>query len=216
VLAVPPAVAVLAAAVITMTRDSASAYRLVPGALETLLPLAAGVATVSAISRDSARELQLSLPASYRVTLASRAALVLAAVAASGIALTATVIAAGAWRGSPGVLAAQLVWLAPTAFLAAVGAAVCMFAGSGGLGAAAVGALWLAEVGEPALFVGRAWQPLFLFANGRVPGAPFHSAAGATPAWWHDRIALCLAALALAGVAACLAGNPDRLLRSTP
>jgi hypothetical protein len=214
VLAIPPAVAVLTAAVIMVARDSAAASRVVPGALETLLPLAAGVAAVSAIGRDSARELLLSLPARYRAVLGWRVGLVLAAVAGSGGILTAAVVGAGAWPASPGMLAAQLVWLAPAAFLAGLGAAVCMMAGSGGLGIAAVGVLWLAELSEPTLFVGRAWQSLFLFANGRVPAAPFHSTAGATEAWWHDRISLCLAALALAGLAIGLTRNRDRLLRS--
>jgi hypothetical protein len=206
--------AVLATVAIVVARGTADAYRVVPGMLETLLPLAAGVTVASAIGRDNARELQLSLPASYPATLARRAGLVLIAVAVSGFVLTVTVIAAGAWRTAPGLLAAQLVWLAPAAFLSGLGAATCLLTASRGLGAAAVGVLWLAEVAEPALFVGRAWQPLFLFANGRVAGAPFQSASGVTVAWWQDRVAVCIAAVALSCIAAALAGNPERLLRS--
>jgi hypothetical protein len=214
VLCAPPVTAVLAAAAVAVTRGAADGRWLVPGALETLLPLAAGVAVASAIGRDNARELQLSLPARYPVTLARRAGLVLAAVAVSGCVLTATVIAAGAWRTSPGPFAAQLVWFAPAAFLSGLGAAVCLLTGSTALGAAAVGVLWLAEVSKPGLFVGRAWQPLFLFANGRVSGAPFHSASGVTVAWWHDRVAVCIAAVAFSCIAAALAGSQQRLLRS--
>jgi hypothetical protein len=214
VLGVPPVMAVLAAVVSVMTQGTSDAYRIVPGSVETLLPLAAGVTVAAAIGRDNARELQLSLPARYPATLARRAGLVLAVVAVSGCLLTVTVIAAGAWRTSPGPLAAQLVWLAPTAFLSGLGAAVCLLTASGALGAAAVGMLWLAEVSKPGLFVGRAWQPLFLFANGRVPGAPFHSASGVTAAWWHDRVAVCIAAVAISCVAAALARSQERLLRS--
>jgi hypothetical protein len=213
VLAVPPAVAALAGFVAAVARGSGSAPRVVPGTLETLLPLAAGVVAVSAISRDRSRELQLSLPASYRATLARRAGLGLGAVVVSAGILTTAVIAAGAWRTAPGLLSAQLVWLAPAVFLTALGVAVCLLTASGGLGAVAIGALWLIEVVRPALFVGRSWQPLFLFADGVVPAAPFHSGAAPTAAWWQDRAVLCLAALALLVIAAALARRPERLLR---
>jgi len=214
VLSVPPVTAVLAAVAIAVTRGTADAYRIVPGALETLLPLAAGVSIASAAGRDNARELQLSLPARYRATLVRRAGLVLAAVAVSGCALTVTAVTAGGWHSASGPLAALLVWLAPTAFLSGLGAAACLVTASSALGAAAVGVLWLAELATPTLFVGRAWQPLFLFASGRVPGAPFHSATGVTAAWWQDRVAVCVAALVLAGIAAALAGDRERLMRS--
>lgn len=214
VLCVPPVTAVLAAVAIAVAQGTADGHWLVPGVLETLLPLAAGVTVASVTGRDNARELQLSLPASYLVTLARRAGLVLAAVGLSGCVLTVTVIAAGAWRASPGPLAAQLVWFAPAAFLSGLGAAACLLTGSSALGAAAVGVLWLAEVSKPGLFVGRAWQPLFLFANGRVSGTPFHSASGVTAAWWQDRVAVCVAAVAFSCIAAALSGSRQRLLRT--
>lgn len=213
-LCVPPVTAVLAVVAIMVTRGTADASRIVPSVVETLLPLGAGVAVASVTGRDNARELQLSLPARYSVTVARRAGLVLAAVAASGCALTFSVIVAGAWRTAPGLLAAQLAWIAPAAFLSGLGAVTCLLTASSALGAAAVGVLWLAEVAKPALFVGRAWQPLFLFADGRVTGAPFHSASGVTVAWWQDRAAVCVAAVALCCIAAALARSPERLLRT--
>ncbi len=214
VLAVPPAVTLLAAAVIAMAHGTSSGGRVVPGAVETLLPLAAGVATASAVSRDRSRELQLSMPASYLGTLARRAALTLGMVAMCAVVLTVAVIGTRMWPAAPGLLAAQLVWLAPAAFLAALGVALSLLTTSGGVAAAVVGVVWLAEVAKPSLFVGRGWQPLYLFASGVVPAAPFHHGTAATAAWWQDRGVVGLAALGLAVFAAVLARHPERLLGS--
>jgi hypothetical protein len=184
-----------------------------PGAVETLPALAAGVAVATTIGRDPARELQLSMPAGYGGTLVRRLVPILAATAVGAAVLAIGAVTAGFWHHAPAVLTAQLVWLAPTALLTAVGALATLASASTAMGTTVVGVLWLVEAAQSSLFIGRPWQPLYLFADGVVPAAPFHDAAGITAAWWQDRAALCLVALACAAVSVALARRPERLLR---
>ena len=211
VLAVPVAATVLGAALVAA--GGGLADRVVPGAIETLPALGAGIAVVAAIGRDPARELLLSLPTGYGGTLALRITPVLAATAVGAALLTTGAVLAGAWHGAPDVLTAQLVWLAPVLFLSAVGALATMATASAAWGTAVVAVLWVLEAAQSSLFIGRPWQPLYLFADGVVPAAPFHDAGGLTDAWWRDRWALCLAALAGTAVSVALARRPERLLR---
>ncbi|MFC0435104.1 hypothetical protein [Kutzneria buriramensis] len=213
VLAVPAATTVLGAGLVAAVAGGGLVGRVVPGAIETLPALAAGVAVATTIGRDPARELQLSLPTGYGGTLARRLAPTLAATAVGAALLTIGAILAGHWHDAPGVLTAQLVWLAPVLFLAGIGALATLATASAALGTAVVGVLWIVEAAQSSLFVGRPWQPLYLFADGVVPGAPFHDAAGLTDAWWHDRLVLCVAALVVTAVSVVLARRPERLLR---
>lgn len=213
VLGIPVATTLLAGVAIAVASGGGLTGRLVPAAIESLPALAAGVAAATVIGRDPARELQLSLPAGYGRTLARRLAPVLAGTAVGAVLLTVAATASGRWPVAPDPLTVQLVWLAPTVFLAALAAVVTLATASGVVGTAVVGVLWVVEAAKAALFLAHPWQSLYLFADGVVPAAPFHDTTGPTGAWWHDRLALCLAALACAGVALLLARRPERLLR---
>ena len=81
------------------------------------------------------------------------------------------------------------------------------------MGTAVVAVLWVLEAAQPSLFAGRLWQPLYLFADGVVPAAPFHDDTGVTGAWWRDRLALCLTAVVCTAVSVAMARRPERLLR---
>lgn len=212
VLGIPLAATLLAGVAVAVVAGGGLASRLVPAAIESVPALAAGVAVAAIIGRDPARELQLSLPAGYGRTLVHRIMPVLAGTVIGAVLLTVVAAASGHWPGASGVLVAQLVWLAPTAFLAALAAVVTLATASGAVGTAVVGVLWVIEAAKSMLFLDRPWQPLYLFANGVVPGAPFHDATGPTDAWWRDRIVLCLVALCCAGLAAVLARRPERLV----
>lgn len=212
VLAVPVVTTVLGAGLIAASAGGGLAGRVVPGAIETLPALAAGVTAATTIGRDPARELQLSMPTGYAGTLARRLAPILVATAVGAALLTSGAILTGHWPGAPGVFTAQLVWLAPAAFLAAIGALATLATASVALGAASIGVVWMVEAAQSSSFIGRPWQPLYLFADGVVPAAPFHDAAGLTDAWWQDRVALCVAALVVTALSVVLARRPERLL----
>jgi hypothetical protein len=211
VLGIPVAATVLTG--LAIAAGAGLTGRLVPAAVESLPALAAGVAVAAVIGRDPARELQLSLPAGYGRTLANRLAPVLAGVVVGAVLATIAAVASGYWAAAPDPLTAQLVWLAPTSFLAGLAALVTMATAATGLGTAVVGVLWVIEAAKSSLFLGHPWQSLYLFANGVVQGAPFHDATGPTAAWWRDRLALCVAALLCTGLALVLARRPERLLR---
>lgn len=213
VLGVPLAATALTLLAIAMSAGGGLPGRLVPAAVESLPALGAGMAVAATLGRDQARELQLSLPAGYGRTLARRLTPVLAETVVGAVPATVVAAASGHWPGAPDLLAAQLVWLAPAAFLAALAAMLTLATASTALGTAVVGVLWVAEAARSALFVGHPWQPLYLFADGVVQGAPFHGLTGATDAWWRDRLTLCLAAALCAGAAYVLARRPERLLR---
>src|SRR5690349_19485785 len=69
----PIAVAVgIAAALANPQPDDQTTARILLGALEMAIPLAAGVACASLIGRDPAVELQLTAPTPYRVTVLRR------------------------------------------------------------------------------------------------------------------------------------------------
>lgn len=216
VLAVPVVATVLGAALVVAAAGGGLAGRVVPGAIETLPALAAGVAVVTTIGRDPARELLLSLPTGYGRTLARRIAPVLAATAVGAAVLATGSVLGGLWSGGPDAVTAQLVWLAPVLFLAALGALTTVSTASAASGTAVVAVVWVLEAAQSSLFIGRPWQPLYLFADGVVPAEPFHDDAGLTGAWWRDRLVLCLAALVCTGVSVVLARRPERLLRGAP
>jgi hypothetical protein len=181
--------------------------RILLGALEMALPLAAGVACASLVGRDTAVELQLTAPTPYRVTLVRRMAVTLgwAAVLA---ALTATVlIVTGWWARWPanhGPLVGQLTWVAPTLGLGGVGFAAGAVFRSPAAAGALVTTLWafqqffsdLAQQHRPG-------RLLYLFATtrGAVPGD-----------WTANRLTLLGVAAALIVLAVVVLRRSERLI----
>jgi hypothetical protein len=205
----PPIAVVLgvAAALANPLPGETTTARILLGALEMAVPLAAGVACASLVGLDPAVELQLTAPTAYRVTLLRRVGVTLgwAAVVA---ALTAVVlIATGWWARWPanhGVLVGQLTWVAPTVGLGGMGfAAAAVFRGPAAAGAL-VTSLWaiqqfFAEAAQRHL-PGRL---LYLFATtrGTVPGD-----------WTANRLTLLGVGAGLIALALVLLGRSERLI----
>jgi hypothetical protein len=204
----PIAVAVgVAAALANPQPGDTTTARILLGALEMAVPLAAGVACASLVGRDPAAELQLTAPTAYRVTLLRRLAVTLAWTAAVA-ALTATVlIATGWWARWPanhGALAGQLTWVAPTLGLGGAGFAAAAVSRSPAAAGALVTTLWAVQQ----FFAGLAQEHLpgrllYLFATtrGAVPGD-----------WTANRLTLIGAGLALTALALLVLGRPERLI----
>ncbi|WP_328504732.1 hypothetical protein OG828_47690 [Streptomyces sp. NBC_00457] len=205
----PPIAVVLgvSAALANPRPGDTTTARILLGALEMAVPLAAGVGCASLVGRDPAVELQLAAPTPYRVTLLRRMAITLgwAAVVAG---LTATVlIATGWWARWPanhGPFAGQLTWAAPTAGLGAVGFAAGAVFRSPAAAGAVVTTLWALQQ----FFAGLVQQHLpgrllYLFATtrGAVPGD-----------WTGNRLALLGAAATLIALALVVLARSERLI----
>ncbi len=181
--------------------------RVLLGALEMALPLAAGVGCASLVGSDPATEVQLTVPTPYRFTLLRRLVVTLGWAAVIAASTAAVLIATGWWHRWPanhGAFAGQLTWLAPTLGLGAVGfAAGAVFRGPAGAGAV-VASLWMFQQ----IFAGLAQEHyparlLYLFATtrGAVPGD-----------WAANRLALVGMAAALIALALVVLGRAERLI----
>jgi len=212
----PPAIVLAAGALVlsTAARSGAPVARLAAGVVEMGLPLAVGIGVAGLVSSDPLLELQLSLPTTFRVTLARRVALLLGWAGALAALGTVALVLGGRWPGRGINAQTQLVWLAPMILLAGLGLAAGALTARGIVGTATVGALWILQVVDPGVFVAhRAGRLLYLFANGRVPGAPYTANGRLTTVWAHDRGLLLAAGLGLTVMAWIALRSPERLLR---
>lgn len=181
--------------------------RMLVAAIEAGLPLAAGVAVAGIAVDDPAIALQLTLPTSYRTTLARRFALLVAWTGSWAVGWTAVLHLTGLWgRWAPEpFLLGQLVWLAPLLWLVAAGATLALLSGSRAAAGAILGGLWVIEHLFRELFLTSEWLRLaFLFATIYAPGTNF---------WLSNRVALIGAAVVLAIGARLLSSNTELLAR---
>ena len=203
----PPLAAAVVAGFALVDRSPGADERSASGnlfaALEMALPLVTGIGAASLVGRDPTVELQLTLPTRYRTTLLRRLAVLLGWTGLVALAIAAYLIGTG-WPWTHGTVVGQLIWLAPTLWLAAVGllagAVLRSPAAAGGL----VAVLWLVEQLFRATFQEHAWSRLlYLFATtrGAVPGD-----------WMANRLTLVGTALALGVAAWALLGRTERLV----
>lgn len=204
----PIAVALGATAALANPQPSdTTTARILLGALEMAIPLAAAVACSSLVGRDPAREIQLTAPTAYRVTLLRRMTVTLSWTAAIAALAAVVLIATGWWARWPenhGPLAGQLTWVAPTLGLSGLGFAASAVFRSPGAAGALVTSVWAIQQ----FFAGSAQENLpgrllYLFATtrGAVPGD-----------WTANRLTLLGAGAALIAFALVLLGRSERLI----
>lgn len=170
---------------------------------EVLLPLTTGMAAVSMVARDGCRELQLSLPTRYAVTLGRRLGTLALAGAVCTLLFSAILGLTGLWTG-PGPLASTLVWLPPTLWLTALAVLVGIFGRSLVVATTVVAVVWLGELLFAAWFAAEGWaRPFFLFTTVRF---------GVDGDWWTNRLALTASGLLIVVAVALLLRRPHRLL----
>jgi hypothetical protein len=175
------------------------------GGLEMVLPLAAAIVAVFAAVSDPCLELQLSLPIPYRRTVGRRVLLALAWTVPLGPVGTVYLRLSGHLATNRDVVTAQLVWLAPTLWLVAVGMLAAMVFRSAPAAAALVAIIWLFEqIQHDNLLHGRWTRPIFLFTTTYAPDSP---------TWLPDRLWLVTTAFVPAAAGAWLLRRPERLLR---
>lgn len=178
--------------------------------LEALLPLAAGIALSSVLSADTAIELQLSLPTSYRTTLARRVGLVLASTAALCALAALVMTSTGLWRAPHGPWSAQLSWLAPALALSGVSLLLAAVSVDAGFAAAVVAGLWVGQQAYRPWFAAHPWtHRWYLFPDTR-------GGVVANPDWAANRLTLLgVGVLALAAAWLVLSSTERLLLASS-
>jgi hypothetical protein len=206
----PPAAAALGVVLVladpVSASDAGTAHNLV-AVLEIAVPLAAGVGCASLVGNDPATEVQLSVPTPYRVTLARRLTVTLGWAAVVSILLAASLVTTGWWDRWPdnhGAVGGQLVWLAPSLGLGAVGFATGALSRSPAVAGAAVTSLWLLQLilAGPAQ-AHRPGRLLYLFATtqGTTPGD-----------WTANRLTLIGVSAVLVALALVVLGRSERLI----
>jgi len=176
-----------------MHRDGGRAYDTANAFLSTVLPLAAGVLSASAIVDDNALELQLAAPRAPWRILVERLALLLAIIAVAAAAFQGYLAFLGVdISGLGSVTARQSVWLVPSLALMGLSSLAALALVQGTAGALFTGVIWIMQVMARGWFIASPWgRYLFLFLGGFCPGSP-------------DLLAnqACLVALAIAFVVA--------------
>jgi hypothetical protein len=134
--------------------------------IEGAVPLVVGIACAAIASREPALELQLALPAQYRVTVLWRLVLLLAWAALIEIAGVAVLALAFPWalhRAGSGYL---LTWLAPLLWCGGIGALLALLLRNRAAAIALLGVAWVFELVFHGLMASYGWtQALDLFAT---------------------------------------------------
>lgn len=206
-LAPPLAIGAIVAVAVLSAEGEENTARTLFAALEMAAPLAAGVGAASLVGRDTAAELLLTTPTSYRAILLRRLAVTVGWTALVAVLLAGTLLASGWWErwpGNHGAVTGQLIWIAPTLGLGALGfLSAVAFRGPAAAGGV-VAICWIFQQ----LFAGAVQQHhwsrlLYLFASTR----------GTVPAdWAANRITLIVLAAVLTAGAWLLLGRNERLL----
>jgi hypothetical protein len=199
-----------------MQVDHLRISQVLTASLEMVLPLSAGLLTASIVSYDTAIELQMTMPKTYRLTAFFRLSLIIGWT--SCIALFYSVFMyhlrfwrvpsqVAAWSVLPQFLIGQLTWIAPLFWLVGVGLSLALLIRSRSASSALLGGIWMIEAifyGYFALIDGL--RPLFLFPTTLSPDINF---------WLSNRIELLVTALILLLLDWLLLGNTELLLQGS-
>ncbi len=181
-----------------MQVDHLRISQVLTASLEMGLPLAAGLLTSSIVSYDTAIELQMTMPKTYRMTAFVRLSLII--VWTSCIALISSVFVyhlrfwrvpsqVETWKVLPQFLVGQLTWIAPLVWFVGVGFSLALIIRSRSASSALLGGIWMIEAIFYGYFAIIDWlKPLFLFPTTLAPYISF---------WLSNRIELLIAAFVL-------------------
>jgi hypothetical protein len=203
------------AAMLTLIRVShLRISQVLTGSLEMVLPLAAGLLITTITSHDTAIEIQLTMPQTYRVTAFVRLSLI---VAWSGcIALISSVFIyhlrflrvpsqVENWKVLPQFLIGQLTWVAPLLWFVGVGLCLALLIRSRSASSALLGGIWTVEAIFYGYFAITVWlKPEFLFPTTLAPDINF---------WLSNRFELLATALVLILLGWFLMHNTELLLQ---
>jgi hypothetical protein len=174
------------------------------------LPPVAGFAASYLVATDPAKELHLSLPVPYRITIERRLALFTLWTMLVCVVTTLVIAAAGYWIAPQPAPLNQLTWLAPLLWFVASGALLALLLGSWVAGSALLGMVWLGVIFFRFLFFQhRSLHTFYLFLTlatvkgGEAPDASY---------WVANRLTLIGMAVAFCALVVLLLRRNEALL----
>lgn len=170
-LALPVAVACLFAVMVAMMglreADHSDITNVVMAGIEGAVPLMAGIGAATIVSYEPAMELQLTVPAAYRVTMLRRLTLFLGW--SSLVEVAAVAVLAGFWPWTltrSGLEGYLFTWLAPLLWFGAWGAVLTLLLRSRAASVAILGVAWVVELLFHGLLAAYGWtRALYVFAT---------------------------------------------------
>jgi hypothetical protein len=206
---------VLLAWILTIMQvDHLRISQVLTASLEMILPLAAGLVITTIISYDTAIELQMTLPKTYRTTAFVRLGLIIAWTSCLALFFSVFVYHLRFWRVPSQVetwtvlqqfLTGQLTWIAPLFWFASTGFTLALLIRSRSASSAILGGIWVIEAIFYGYFALIDWlKPLFLFPTTLSPGISF---------WLSNRIEILITSLLLLLLDWFILRNTERLLQ---
>lgn len=195
---------------------SSEISQVLTASIEMVLPLAAGLLTATIVSYDTAIELQMTMPKTYRMTAFVRLSLII--VWTSCLALFSSVFVyhlrfwrvpsqVETWNVLPQFLVGQLTWIAPLFWFVASGFTLALLIRSRSASSALLGSIWMIEAIFYGYFAIIDWlKPLFLFPTTLAPDISF---------WLSNRIELLITACVLLLLDWFMLRNTEMLLQGT-
>jgi hypothetical protein len=202
VILIPPLIVltfVMLGGILTITQvDHLRISQVLTASLEMVLPLAAGLLTASIVSYDTAIELQMTMPKTYRMTAFVRLGLIIIWTSCIAFFFSAFMFhlrfwlipsQIETWKVLPQFLIGQLTWIAPLFWLVGVGLSLALLIRSRSASSALLGGIWMIEAIFYGYFAITAWlKPVFLFPTTLTPYISF---------WISNRIELLITAFVL-------------------
>jgi hypothetical protein len=190
--------------------------QILTASLEMVLPLTAGLLTSTIVSYDTAIELQMTMPKTYRMTAFVRLGLIIAWTSCLDLLSSVFVYhlrfwrvpsQVETWRVLPQFLIGQLTWIAPLFWFVGVGFSLALLIRSRSASSALLGGIWIIEAIFYGYFAIIDWlKPLFLFPTTLAPDISF---------WLSNRIELLITALVLLLLDWFMLQNSEKLLQGT-
>ncbi len=171
-------------------------------ALEACLPLAVGIILSTVAVQDDSLELLLTMPAAYRKIAFLRFALILAWTLLVELLAALALFVFLPWIPVKPLEAFQLMWMAPSLWLAALGILLALVMRSRVSSGAILGSIWIFQLTFHGYFAQNGWtQPWFLFATLFTTNAPF---------WLANRLELIITAFVLFAASWWFLRDPER------
>lgn len=192
--------------------DRGQVAELLSSVPEVYLPVAAGLVAATAVAREPAVDLHLTLKTAYRRTVARRVTLLVVGTAAASSVWAVALHGLGLWTWPGGFLVSQLGWMVPLLWFVSAAVLLALLLRSRVAGGAILGGVWLFQHLLGGVFFMLEWlRPFYLFPMSSH--RPALSEVWGEGYWSDGWPVLGAMALLMALGAALMLGSGERLVR---